>query len=154
MHHITIRKAQPDDLPILHEFEQNLINAERPLDPTFTPEIFHYYDLKKMIESDEAEVLVAEADAALVGSGNARIRIGEPYNQFEKYAFLGFMYCAPAYRGQGINRLIMDELFKWSKDQGLTEIRLQVYDENNPAVRAYEKVGFKKILTTMRMQLE
>jgi ribosomal protein S18 acetylase RimI-like enzyme len=154
MNNIIIRKARPEDLPILLDFEQDLINAERPFDPTFVSQTFHYYDLKTMIESEETRVLVAELHGVLVGSGHARIRTGEPYNQFEKYAFLGFMYCAPAYRGRGINRLIMDELFKWVKDRGLTEIRLQVYDENDPAIRAYEKAGFKKILTTMRMVME
>lgn len=151
MENITVRQASIEDLPMLLEFEQDLINAERPFEPTFTDGKFHYYDLKKMIESDEAEVVVAETDGKIVGSGHARIREAENYNCFDRYAFFGFMYSAPEYRGKGINQLIMNELFKWANARGLNEIRLQVYDENTPAIRAYEKVGFKKILTTMRL---
>ncbi|MGB5500466.1 MAG: GNAT family N-acetyltransferase, partial [Maribacter sp.] len=32
------------------------------------------------------------------------------------------------------------------------EIRLTVYDENHAAIRAYEKVGFKKHIIEMRLQ--
>jgi ribosomal protein S18 acetylase RimI-like enzyme len=151
MSNVVIRQAQDVDLPVLLEFEQGLISAERPFDPTLVSERFSYYDLKQMIESDEAEVVVATIGGELVGSGHARIRTGESFNQFEKYAFFGFMYSSPEHRGKGINKLIMDELFKWAKSRELTEIRLQVYDENSPAIRAYEKVGFKKVLTTMRL---
>lgn len=151
MENITVRRASMDDLPMLLEFEQDLINAERPFEPTFTDGKFHYYDLQKMIENSDTEVVVAETDGKFVGSGHARIREGESYNNFEKYAFFGFMYSSPEHRGKGINKLIMNELFKWANARGLTEIRLQVYDENTPAIRAYEKVGFKKILTTMRL---
>jgi RimJ/RimL family protein N-acetyltransferase len=35
----------------------------------------------------------------------------------------------------------------------LTEVRLQVYTENNAAIRAYEKAGFKQIMTEMRYEL-
>jgi ribosomal protein S18 acetylase RimI-like enzyme len=37
--------------------------------------------------------------------------------------------------------------------KGITEVRLEVYHENNAAVSAYEKVGFKKLLTTMRCDI-
>jgi GNAT superfamily N-acetyltransferase len=151
MRNVVIRQAREEDLPTLLEFEQGLIDAERPFDPTLVSEQFSYYDLKKMIESENADVLVAVSDGQLIGSGHVRIRTGEAYNQFKEYAFLGFMYSRPEHRGKGINKLIMDELFKWAKSRNLTEIRLQVYDENSPAIRAYEKVGFKKVLTTMRL---
>lgn len=148
---ILIRQARPEDLPTLLAFEQALIEAERPCDPTMRPDEFHYYDLKAMILSDEAEVLVAEHDGKLVGSGHAKVRQPQPYNNFGPYAFLGFMYVMPEYRGKGINQRIIGELTTWAGKRGLQEIRLQVYDENIAAVKAYEKVGFRKILTEMRL---
>lgn len=147
----TIRKAIPADLPVLLRFEQELINAERPLDETMINEEFHYYDLAAMIESTEAEVLVAEADGKLVGSCHCSIRKGDPWNTFDRYAFLGFMYVSPEYRGLGITQVIMRRLKDWAAARGLTEVRLQVYDDNIAAVKAYEKIGFKKILTEMRL---
>ena len=151
MENILIRQARADELPTLLEFEQNLIAAERPLDETIISEEFHYYDLEKMIRSDEAEVLVAVLGDRLIASGHARILEGKHYNNFGRYAFLGFMYTEPDMRGRGINKLIIDALVEWAGKKGLDEVRLQVYADNAPAVAAYEKVGFKKVLTEMRL---
>jgi GNAT superfamily N-acetyltransferase len=148
---IHIRKATLEDLPSLLKFEQGIITTERPFDETLVTEHFHYYDLAERIRDDDAEVLVAEADDTVVGGGSAIIKEGKPYNIFSRYSFLGFMYVDPAYRGQGINKLIIEKLIEWSHEKGLKEIRLQVYSDNLPAIKAYEKVGFKKILTEMRL---
>jgi hypothetical protein len=45
---INIREAELEDLNILLEFEQGIITAERPYDPTKEGKI-NYYDIRKMI---------------------------------------------------------------------------------------------------------
>jgi GNAT superfamily N-acetyltransferase len=153
MNDIQVRRATREDLPVLLLFEQEIVRAERPFDPTLKPGKIHYYDIGQMIESTEAAVFVAWLNGSAVGSGHVRIRLGEPYNTFEKYAFLGFMYVSPEHRGRGIIQLIVQEIKQWALQKGLRELRLQVYDENIPAIRAYEKADFKKLLTEMRMSL-
>ena len=59
----------------------------------------------------------------------------------------------PAYRGQGVNLLIIDALKTWAHTQGLTELRLDVYTTNDIAIRAYEKAGFTPYLINMRMEI-
>ena len=152
MNHIRLRAAKKEDLPTLLIFEQELIRSERPFDTTLRSGTFHYYDLEKMIESDDANVVVAELDDLLVGSGNVRIMNAKPYNTFERYAFLGFMYTVPEYRGRGINQRIIAALVGWAREKGLQEIRLQVYDDNLSAIRAYQKAGFVKKLVEMRIE--
>nr|WP_262919432.1 GNAT family N-acetyltransferase [Niabella hibiscisoli] len=61
------------------------------------------------------------------------------------------MYVDPAFRGKGVNSQVIDALKQWANSKGLQEIRLQVYSENDSAIKAYEKVGFKPILTEMRL---
>jgi len=151
MNNIQIRKATLEDLPFLLKFEQGIISAERPFDETLLHEKFHYYDLSERIKGPDAEVVVAEINGIVVGGGSAVIKEGKPYNKFSQYAFLGFMYVEPAYRGQGVNKLVIEKLVAWANERGLKEIRLQVYSDNLPAIRAYEKVGFAKILTEMRL---
>lgn len=148
---IVIRAATPSDLPTILKFEQGIISAERPFDPTLLPGKFHYYDLGARISDPDAAVVVAEDNGRVVAGGSAVIKKGNPYNIFKDYAFLGFMFVEPEYRGRGVNRLIIEALVDWSHQRGLEEIRLQVYSENSAAIRAYEKVGFKKILTEMRL---
>ena len=40
------------------------------------------------------------------------------------------------------------------KEKNITEIQLQVYDENDSAIRAYEKAGLAKYMVIMRMEIE
>ena len=151
---MLIRKATIEDLPVLLQFEQGIITAERPFDSTLKPDPISYYDLKAFITSTDVQVLVAEIDGEIAGSGYARIKKNpDAYYDFEKYAYLGFMYVLPAYRGMGVNQAIIEELKKWAVEQGLTEIRLEVYNDNIGAIKAYEKAGFKKRMIEMRMRL-
>jgi ribosomal protein S18 acetylase RimI-like enzyme len=64
------------------------------------------------------------------------------------------MYVVPEYRGRGVINKIIDHLKAWAAAQNLSELRLEVYTENEPAVKAYEKIGFSKLVTEMRMPVE
>src|SRR4029079_10451028 len=106
MEGISIRKATSKDLGVLYEFEQGIIAAERPINPTLAPDPIHYYDLQQMVGSENIEVIVAVFNEKIIGSGYARIKAAEPYESHKNYAYLGFMYVTPEFRGKGINKLI------------------------------------------------
>ena len=150
---IMIRPAVNTDLPKLAEFLQTLVNAERPFDPTLKEGEIFYYDIQELISDKATEIIVVESNNEIIGSGYAQIRSAKPYEKHEVFGYLGFMFVSPEFRGQGISGLLLTALKKWILDQGITEVRLQVYDENEAAVRAYEKAGFKKIVTTMRCDI-
>jgi len=150
---ILIRQAKPEEINILLEFEKGIIVVERPFDSTLKEGEIHYYDLLKLIVSDDAELLVAVWGDELVGSGYAKILTAKPYHKHSQYAYLGFMYVKPSYRGKGVNQKIIDGLFQWSKAKGLSEIRLEVHNENEGAKKAYFKSGFKPNLLEMRIEI-
>ncbi|MFK7775032.1 MAG: GNAT family N-acetyltransferase [Saprospiraceae bacterium] len=154
MTNIEVRPARLTELPTLLEFEQGIISFERPFDPTLANDPISYYDIKAMIGSENAEVVVAIVDDKVVASAYAKIVKAKPYFKYDKYAYLGFMFVHPEYRGKGINGKIIENLNLWAKSKNITEIQLQVYDENDSAIRAYEKAGFKKYMVTMRMEIE
>jgi len=153
MKEIQVRSALLEELPILLEFEQGIITAERPYDPTLANDPISYYNIKELIESKNAEVIVALIDDKIIASAYAKIVKAKSYFKHSHYAYLGFMFTEPNYRGQGINQKIIKKLNLWAKSKNLNEVRLQVYEENNSAVRAYQKVGFKKYMVTMRMEI-
>jgi ribosomal protein S18 acetylase RimI-like enzyme len=149
---VTVRQATTADLPTLLIFEQGVITAERPMDPTIQDGPIHYYDLNNMLTSPDIHLVVAEtAGGTLIGAGYARINPSRLYLKHTHHAYCGFMYVDPAYRGQGVNQLIIDALITWAKSKGLTELRLDVYPTNDIAIRAYEKAGFTPYLINMRM---
>ena len=150
---IHIRKATPDDLRILLEFEQGVIAAERPFDSTLKEGKISYYDIGKMISATDVEVVVAVLNEQIIGSGYARIEDAKPYLNHKLYAYLGFMFTHPEHRGKGVNNLIIEALTNWVRSNNIFEMRLDVYNDNPSAIRAYEKVGFKKHLINMRLGL-
>jgi len=151
---IKIRKASLLDLDQLMVFEQDLIKAERPFDPTLKHDPINYYDLKSLLTSPLAEVVVAEADNKIIASGYARIDKSRHFLKHNHHAYLGFMYVVPEYRGQGINKKIMDVLKDWAVSQNITEFSLEVYYDNASAIKAYEKIGFSRYILEMRYNLE
>lgn len=152
MEQLTVRKAVLTDLDVLLGFEQGIIQAERPFDSTLDKDPISYYDLKLLIKAEDAEVLVCEVNGHIVGSGYAKVMEAKPYLDHSAYCYLGFMYTVPSYRGKGVNAVIIDGLKKWALTRGLNEIRLTVYTDNEPAIRSYEKAGFKKHLIEMRLR--
>ncbi|MEO6489226.1 MAG: GNAT family N-acetyltransferase [Ferruginibacter sp.] len=153
MESVIIRQATVNDLQTLLLFEQGVIEAERPFDITLKMVDTNYYDIPKMISSHEVQLLVAEENDQLIGSGYARIESAKPYLQHIQHAYLGFMYVLPQYRGLGINKMIMDDLASWTLSQNINELRLDVYHINEPAIRAYEKFGFTRHMVEMRKRI-
>lgn len=149
---VIIRTATLEDLPVLLHFEQEIIKAERPFDVTIKDGVISYYNIGEMIQDPKSHVVVAEVNDIIVASGYAIPKKARHYLNHNLYAYLGFMYTDEDFRGMGINARIVDELKRWSQQEGYTEIRLTVYNENLSAIKAYEKVGFKKHIIEMRLE--
>lgn len=154
MEEIRIRKASLNDLKPLLAFEQDLIKTERPFDPTIKPDPVNYYDLRTMLTAPQVEVVVAEVNNKIIASGYARIDRSKSFLKHEHHAYLGFMYVLPEFRGQGLNKKIIDALKNWAATQDICEFRLEVYYENVSAIKAYEKIGFSRYSLEMRYNLK
>ncbi|MFG4002789.1 GNAT family N-acetyltransferase [Flavobacterium aquidurense] len=148
-----VRRATNADLPQLAEFLQSLVEAERPFDSTLKEGQIFYYDIQELILDKATEVLVVDNGNQIIGCGYAQIRTAKAYEKHESFGYLGFMFVSPEFRGKGINNLLLTDLKKWVLSQGITEVRLEVYHDNEAAVKAYEKAGFKKLITTMRCDI-
>ncbi|MEQ1646013.1 MAG: GNAT family N-acetyltransferase [Pyrinomonadaceae bacterium] len=153
MDDINVRPADLKDLPTLLRFEQGVIEAERPFDVTLGDDI-RYYDMEAMLATPNVRLVVAELDGEVIASGYARIEEAKPYLKHDRHSYMGFMYTVPEHRGKGVNWKIIEALEEWSRSQGVTEMRLEVYIDNLAAVRAYEKVGFAGYVLKMRKGLE
>ncbi|MFQ3190173.1 MAG: GNAT superfamily N-acetyltransferase [Paraglaciecola sp.] len=151
MSDLTIRAAVRADLPILKGFEQGIIATERPFNDCLKSEYICYYDIGALIDGESSNVMVAEQNNVIVGSGYARIRESKAHLTHDFHAYLGFMYVASTHRGQGINQLIIQALISWGKSQGMQEFYLEAYADNHSALKAYEKLGFKTSLIEMKL---
>ena len=153
MQAITIRQATLEDLQTLNRFQQEVIAAERPFDPTLRDSPVQYYDIARMLGSDEVRFVVAESDSVAVGCGYARVEAAKPYLKHPTHGYFGLMYVDPAYRGQSVIGSIIDALKHWVRGRGIREMRLEVYSDNAAAIRAYQKAGFRGLTLEMRSEL-
>ncbi|MEN1785403.1 MAG: GNAT family N-acetyltransferase [Bacteroidota bacterium] len=150
---LQIRDAILEDLPRLQHLEQEIIRVLRPFDPTIRPDPVCLYDLKDYIENPDVKMVVAEANGIIVACGYGLRKQAHSYLDHQEYAYLGFMYIVPEYRGKGVIQKIIQTLKDWAIAVGLFEVRLTVYQNNDPAIRAYEKLGFESHIKEMRLRL-
>jgi ribosomal protein S18 acetylase RimI-like enzyme len=148
---IKLREAKIEDLSLLLEFERSLIEYEKKFTPNLKKRSFSYYNLRAYIENPEISVVVAEQKNELIASGYALVKKNKAYKNPEYYVLLGFMYVIPKQRGAGVNKMIIDYLLNWGKSRGYSEFQLDVYAQNESAIRAYKKAGFTFETFTMRI---
>ncbi len=148
---LILREATNSDLPVLRELEQRVIEAERPFDASIRNDETHYYDLCDLISNQDSCLVVAEESNEIVGTGYAQIRASKEAFTHERHTYLGFMYVATEHRGKGINSQVMSYLVQWSKSKGITDLYLNVYHQNESAIKAYEKSDFEPCLLEMKL---
>ncbi|MGO9935985.1 MAG: GNAT family N-acetyltransferase [Steroidobacteraceae bacterium] len=153
MQDLTVRKATAQDLATLDRFQQGVVDAERHFDPCIREDPVLYYDISRMLMSDEIHFVIAETGMRAVGCGFARIEAAKHYLRHARQAYFGLIYVDPAYRGESVSSAIIGALKQWSLSRGVFEARLEVYRDNAAAIGAYEKSGFSHLSIEMRLAL-
>jgi len=151
MNDIVFREASLNDKPVLLEFEQHVIQAERPFNSAIKLVDAYYYDMADLLNSKKSHLLVAEIEGVVVASGYAQIRPSKQSLVHDFHSYLGFMYVVPEFRGRGVNKSILERLIQWSTNQGISDCYLDVYSDNEAAIRAYQKAGFVNSMIEMKL---
>jgi ribosomal protein S18 acetylase RimI-like enzyme len=149
---LNFRDANFNDRPKLLALEQALIEAERPFNK-LTKVDATYHDLDALISVADTLFLVVEIDGQIVATGYVQIRASKTYLQHSHHGYLGFMYVVPQCRGQGLNKQLLEKLIVWGQERGIRDFYLEVYTQNNVAIKAYEKVGFTSSVVEMKLTL-
>ena len=149
---MQFRQATLSDVNVLLALEQAVVDAERPFNSAIKVQGARYYDIPALITDDDSHLLVAEDNGAIVATGYVQIRQSKPSLEHNVHGYLGFMYVAPAYRGMGLNKQIIDTLMAWAESKQVFDFYLDVYAHNRAAINAYEKVGFQPSMLEMKLQ--
>lgn len=65
--------------------------------------------------------------------------------RLDKCAYITEVMVAETYRGQGIGRVLLRSFFEKIDTEKYTDAFIRVWDENVPALKLYEKSGFRKV---------
>ena len=89
----------------------------------------------------EAILLLVRSTGKPVGFANAAVRTspGEPPPRF---VYIDNVYVLAESRGSGIGTAIARHLEAWARNQGVSEIRLDVFANNEVAVTFWRQFGF------------
>lgn len=101
-------------------------------------------ELLREFRERNAIYLVAEIDSAI--AGYVRGSIIESKDSFFRNVKIGYLNALAVlvrYRGRGIASKLNRAVEQWFKDNSCSQCHLEVF-ENNPAIRIYEKWGYKK----------
>ena len=91
--------------------------------------------LKKQFD-DGCEFYICKADNLNIGFGSFQL--------FGKLAKLHKIYFLPSTQGKGYGKVFVNFLSEAAKNQGATELQLNVNRHNNAKI-FYEKIGFKVV---------
>ena len=156
---VTIREATKDDLEPLrglyaefHSFHvQGVPEYLRlPLPGETDPEEFDRA-IERLIDSDEATLLIAEADGRLVGFAEVYL---DPANESpfvvpRRSAKLQSLLVTKASRGTGLGGALIDGVERWALARGAEEIRARTWEFPGDPLAFYASRGY----TTLSREL-
>jgi len=96
--------------------------------------------IQRGIETTSGTMLLCEADNQLIGVCYGTRGIAKR-TRHSLYIVLGVLQ---AWSGQGVGRLLMEQLEAWAREQQLHRLELMVQVDNQRAIALYEKLGFQR----------
>lgn len=121
---MLIREMKPDDVEIVSKIESEVFSMP-----------WSAKDFLEMVEADYAYYYVAEADGQIAGCCGIRNIAGE--------GEITNVVVAPMYRKRGIALKMMEYMLERAAEAGIGDCTLEVRVSNQPAIRLYERLGFK-----------
>ena len=158
MDEIVIRKGNINDLALIQKFNQELFDFEIPWHNTYNRD-WPYQERGILFFTDRLNekdgiVLIAFVNNNPVGylcGGWLRsytFRIEKLFSQLDN------MYVKEEFRHHGIGKKLMDEFIKWSKEKGVSVIRVEAVYENIKALEFYRKNNFKDHSVILELNIE
>lgn len=136
---IQIRPIIPQDNPVIAQLIRSVLTefgAAKPgtvfTDPT-TDQLFELFQTPKSL------YYIATLEDEIVGGCGIFPTSGLPANCTE----LVKLYLAPAARGKGIGKMLMERSCDYAKELGYEEVYLETLPELQLAVGLYERLGFE-----------
>jgi GNAT superfamily N-acetyltransferase len=134
----VIRPARPDDVDTLIGCYEWLFAAPGSQPRSWNP-VRAAERLNDAIESDEAEVLVADADGAIAGFCTIYDDIDSV--RFGGRAWVEDLAVDPGLRSRGIGKALMDAAKEWAGEHGASHLELDSAEARLDAHRFYQREG-------------
>jgi GNAT superfamily N-acetyltransferase len=146
---LNIRKASPDDIPLILQFIRELAEYEKaPEQAVATAE-----DIRRdgFTPNPKFRVLIAEWEGEAAGFAlffyHYSTWVGQPT------LFLEDLFVRPRFRGRGIGKALLLRLARMAVEEGCGRFEWQVLDWNTPAIEFYRSLGAKVMREWLTMRV-
>ncbi len=123
------RPDSPDAIQLIDELESCL-------SPLYPKESQHGYSVEKLIRQGVA-FFVTRHDNLPTGCGGVQL-FGSEYAEVKR------MYVRPRFRGLGLARQMLDHLAAYTRQHGVSVLRLETGIHQHEAIQLYERYGFQR----------
>lgn len=156
---MIIRKAKENDIDKI----KDLLNQVLKVHHDGRPDIFKYdskigkytdKELIAIIGNEDTPVFVAD-DGEVVGYAFCILQQYKNHNIFTdiKTLYIDDLCVNKNVRGEGIGKKLYDYVLEYAKEKGCYNVTLNVWSENESAMRFYEKCGLKPMKVGMEVKL-
>lgn len=126
---LAVRYARADDAPALEGIERVSFDHDR----LSSRALAHH------LRSPRADAFVVTLGGDIVGYCLLLYRSGSTLSRLYSIA------TAPGARGLGVGRRLMETCERAARKRGCNRLRLEVRENNLPAIALYEKLGYRRI---------
>lgn len=156
---VTIRQAAPKDLTAIGKLGALLVRTHHDFDPqrfiaaTSRTETGYGSFLGTQLDDPNIVILVAERGGEVLGYTYAGVE-GTDYMALRGPA--GVVYdivVDPAYRRQGVGRMLLDATLDALKAKGSPRVVLSTADRNVSAQGLFDRAGFRRTMIEMTREL-
>ncbi|MEM8766090.1 MAG: GNAT family N-acetyltransferase [Pseudomonadota bacterium] len=142
-----IRLAKDGDYSAVESLWLELNKHHSEVEPALIRQVPVYMEeqaFRGIIESSDQDILVFD-EGTIRGAAWVLERKHQGGQAIEiPIAFIQEICVSDSSRGLGIGRKLMQAIESWAKQRGLKLMELNVWSQNQSAVRFYEELGYRK----------
>lgn len=144
---VIIRSAKKKDLSNIIDLATSLEDTEKPFDLNIKE---GYYKTKqgkrsliKNIKDKKRIFLVAEIDKEVIGFIDGYLYENDDA-YIQNFAYLDRVSVSSNHQNKGIATSLIQEFSKIVSKKGAKILKLNAFEQNNPAITLYKKLGFQE----------
>ena len=154
---MEVVEARKSDIPAILEIWKELMDFHVPFDSRYTlsddAEESMGKNLERLIEAEDALVIMAVENTKPLGFGIARIRNYPPVFIKQTCGTIADLAVSSEHRRKGIGELMLKEMLDWFRSQGIDRVELRVASMNTVGYSFWRKHEFTDYMHIMYRDL-
>jgi ribosomal protein S18 acetylase RimI-like enzyme len=151
---VEIVKAEEKHVTAIGKLWWEFMEFHQQVEPIFIPREgaipgFEENQVRRLMKSEEGQVLVALDGTKVVGYSLSEIRAASPGFKRGKYGYIHDTAVTASHRRKGIGKMMVAEIMRWFQANNIHRIELNAAAHNVVANSFWQTQGFKIYMHTL-----